>query len=222
MWPMELRFLRQPDTTQRLIVAQARGQMLRKIPLSQTCGCLRTKAELCTYLNQIHRKVHFSLHFKSDANSGTRKVSQPYLSWTELLFERVSKLHPRKKQNPTWGLCVTRDPPYHRHLQADLFVPKSHFSALCTHSALYTLYSFISHRGSSDNFIPNCYVHYASTRAGKTAHMGNRPLRSHSYQLSSCNTQVPHTPTWRSANLCLKNSVTSSNRRGKQTYFRDP
>lgn len=95
-------------------------------------------------------------------------------------------------------------------------------SALCAHSALYTLYSFISHRGSSDNFIPNCYVHYASTRAGKTARMGNCPLRSCSYQLSSCNTQVPHTPTWRSANLCLKNSVTSSNRRAKQTYFRDP
>lgn len=221
MWPTELRFLRQPDITQRLIFAQARGQMLRKIPLSQTCGCLRKQSCAYTLTESIEKLIFHSISNLVQIQE-LKKMSQPYLSWTELLSERVSELHPHKKQNPTWGLCVTRDPPYHRHLQLDLFAPKSHFSALCARSALYTLYSFISQKGSSNNFIPSCYVHYASTWAGKTAHMGNRPLRSRSYQLSSCNIQVTHTPTWRSVKLCLKNSVTSSNRRGKQTYFRDP
>lgn len=152
MWPTELKLLRQSDIIQRLVFAQARGQMLRKIPLSQTCGCLSTKAELCIYLNQIHRKMPFSLNLKSGANSGTRKVPQPYLSWTELLSKRVFKVAPAQAAKPHAGfVCDSGSPLPQASASWPFWLQDTRSlkaaSALSAPVARYTPYTPLSHTG---------------------------------------------------------------------------
>lgn len=144
MWPTELRFLRQPDITQRLIFAQARGQMLRKIPLSQTCGCLRKQSCAYTLTESIEKLIFHSISNLVQIQELKKCHNHTSLGQNYSLREFLSCIHTKSKT--PHGVCVWLGIPPTTGICNLTFLPLKDTSALSAPVALYTPYTPLSHR----------------------------------------------------------------------------